>query len=87
MTSQLKNLYMAGMGKKKRCWKINLDEAYYILVDTVTKYDWLNIMKLSVAKIKSFFSNTPVNMQEIIKGAPYDITITDIEEILIGDAG
>ena len=52
MTSQLKNLYMAGMGKKKRSRKINLDEAYYILVDTVIKYDWFQIMTLYVARIK-----------------------------------
>ena len=47
----------------------------------MTKYDWLNIMKLSVAKIKSFFSNTLVNIQGIIQGASYEITNNGMEKM------
>ena len=54
VTREFQSLYMAGKGKKKTR-QITVDKAYYILVDTVIKYDWLQTMTLSVAKIKPLF--------------------------------
>ena len=50
---------------KKR--KITADKSYYTMVDMVIKYDWLQIIILYVSKIKPFFSNTPVKIQEIFQ--------------------
>ena len=50
ITRDLENLYMEGKGKKK--WQITVEKAYCILVDTTIKYDWLQILTPSVAKIK-----------------------------------
>ena len=55
-------------------------------MDTVIKYDWLKIITLYVTNIKSLFSNTPVNMQEIIQVALYQITTTDMNQMDIDDA-
>ena len=38
-------------------------------------------MTPSVANIKSFFSKTPVKMQDIIQGASYEINTTAMEQI------
>ena len=43
------------------------EKVYDILNKTVIKYDWEQKMTLSVPNIKSFFSNTPEKMEEIME--------------------
>ena len=66
ITRELQTLYMVGNRNKNKNRKITAEKAYYILVNTVIKYVWLQTMKLYVTNINSFFSKTPVKMQTII---------------------
>ena len=81
ITRELQNLYMVGRGNKNKNRWINAEKAYYIILDTVIKYDWFHIMTPSVANIKSLFSKTPVKMQDIIQSASYEINTTAMEQI------
>ena len=56
-----------------------------MMVDTVIKYYWLQIITLYVSKIKTLFSKTPLNMQEIIQGALDAISTNDMEQMEIDD--